>query len=259
MKDYAACEEAIEAYKHVFDLEESMYGGVNLLTLMFASEKYDERKQEIEDIWLVASSTPAYLRLPLSISHLDLLSSSSSKLNSRIARRGGVTKIHDYWQVASFFEVSSSSLMLRLGWCLFWSHDSSKSHHFQINVVSGFYALANSAAPVMYNLAAHAWMVETSMRNIQLIDKIRKQRESQVCTCEGWTSPFSSLKGPPRLVPTPPTHTKKKHGTIDAVVEAAKQDPQRIEFEFWCELFISASQESTSAIRLPCLVQSLGV
>lgn len=50
-KDYESCEAAISSYRMVFAMEESLYGGVNLLSLMFASEKYEERQSEIENIW----------------------------------------------------------------------------------------------------------------------------------------------------------------------------------------------------------------
>ena len=41
-----------------------------------------------------------------------------------------------------------------------------------------------SAAPYMYLTATAGWMVETSMRNVQLIEKIRKNRELMVCLSE---------------------------------------------------------------------------
>eukprot|EP00042_Codosiga_hollandica_P043508 m.412795 g.412795 ORF g.412795 m.412795 type:complete len:1224 (+) comp56570_c0_seq1:1751-5422(+) len=170
IKDYASCEKAIEAYREVFRLEESLYGGVNLATLLFASEEYAERKGEIESI--------------------------CSILNSEIARKGGIKNCTDYWDIASFFEV---------------------------NVVGELWRLANQAAPVMYGLASAPWMVESSMKNVQLIEKIRKQREIMA----GRTGEYT--------------------------------DPQRLEFEFWCEFFIAISvDEIPKMFRLPALVSTTG-
>eukprot|EP00042_Codosiga_hollandica_P043510 m.412812 g.412812 ORF g.412812 m.412812 type:complete len:1268 (+) comp56570_c0_seq2:1860-5663(+) len=169
-KDYPSCEKAIEAYREVFRMEESLYGGVNLATLLFASEEYAERKGEIENI--------------------------CSILNSEIARKGGIKNCADYWDIASFFEV---------------------------NVVGELWRLANQAAPAMYGLASASWMVETSMRNVQLIEKIRKQREIMA----GRTGEYT--------------------------------DPQRLEFEFWCEFFIAISMEEIPKMfRLPALVSTTG-
>eukprot|EP00051_Salpingoeca_urceolata_P024008 m.415016 g.415016 ORF g.415016 m.415016 type:complete len:1430 (-) comp20177_c0_seq1:148-4437(-) len=165
--DYKSCEHAIDAYRHVFAIEENLYGGVNLLTLLFASEKFEERKGEIENI--------------------------CSRLNGNVARRGGMQSITDYWDAASFFE---------------------------INVVGGLWALANQAAPVMYNLAASSWMLETTMRNIQLVDKLRKQREN--------------------------------------LGEERHADLQRHEFEFWCEFFlVSLKDDVDTMVRFPVLVQTM--
>lgn len=81
----------------------------------------------------------------------------------------------------------------------------------------------------MNELATHDWMIETSMRNIMLVDKIRKQRESLT------------------------------QGTsLDAVIEAARRDPQRIEFEFWSEFFLAATKDKVLSVRMPALVQNTG-
>ena len=151
---------------------------MNLVTLMFASQKYEERAPKIESI--------------------------CERLNHKIALLGGVQKIIDFWDVASFFE---------------------------INVVGGIYNLATKACNQMYDLATHTWMLETSMRNIMLIDKIRKGRES----------------------------SQLHRGSLEAAAAAAQQDPDRLAFEFWSEFFLLGAKEKITALRIPVLVQTTGV
>ena len=74
----------------------------------------------------------------------------------------------------SFFLLSSSSFS-------FFFFFFFRSRCMQINVVASNFSLANQACLRMNELATYDWMIETSMRNIMLIDRIRKQRESLVC------------------------------------------------------------------------------
>lgn len=95
--------------------------------------------------------------------------------------------------------------------------------------MAGSFALANMACLRMNELATQDWMIETSMRNIMLIDRIRKQRESLI-----------------------------QGRSVDAVVDAARRDPHRIEFEFWSEFFLAATKDKASSVRMPALVQNTG-
>ena len=75
--------------------QENFYGGVNLATLLFTSETYTERQVEIEAIWSVCA-------MEESVMILNIL---SSKLNGKVAQRGGIKSCDNYWDIASFFEV----------------------------------------------------------------------------------------------------------------------------------------------------------
>ena len=83
---------------------------------MFASEKYQERKKEIERIWLVFKESMKAEKMvqkekiikPFGLSLTSLYSlvlAGSMELNHQIASSGGVSKIKDYWESASLFEV----------------------------------------------------------------------------------------------------------------------------------------------------------
>eukprot|EP00053_Salpingoeca_punica_P019757 m.202337 g.202337 ORF g.202337 m.202337 type:complete len:1177 (+) comp17717_c0_seq1:107-3637(+) len=176
VKDFDSCEAAIVAYREAFKRNKSLYGGVNLLTLLFASEEYEERLEEIETICM--------------------------QLNSDIARSGGTRVMSNYWQAASMFEV---------------------------NVVGGSFDLAIQAAETMYELATETWMIESTMRNIQLIDRLRKHRESLAVGT-----------------------------TVDDVVAKGKQDHLRIAFEFWSEFFLFAAKSQLPYVRFPVLFQITG-
>ena len=69
------------------------------------------------------------------------------------------------------------------------------------------------------------------MRNISLVDKIRRQRQ-----------------------------TFETGASLDHVVEEDHSNPQRVEFEYWSEFFLAADDDISKikAIRLPALLQNLG-
>jgi hypothetical protein len=186
-----------------FSRQTYFVGAVDLVTLLFCSENHAEHHAEIDTVWWESCFAPTHTHTP-SLPHSHSLLC-SARINTQVAKQGGIAKIKDYWEVSSFFEV---------------------------NVVSQSYSLANQAAPVMFSLAVSSDMLETTMRNIMLVDRLRKQRESMA-----------------------------SGATLDDTVSLLRSNPARSEFEFWCEFFINASrlqEDLASVVRLPVLLQTTG-
>lgn len=117
-EDRESLNSAIEWYRKAFEMSPLEYSGINLTTLLRASGEHFENNLEMQQIAVV--------------------------LNSLLGRKGALQNLTEYWDVATYFEVS---------------------------VLAENYQKACEAALMMVKLKPPVWYLKSTMENIKLINR----------------------------------------------------------------------------------------